>query len=232
MINTLVFVHGWASGPQIWRAQEGYFSKKYEVILPDISGAEDIKEAAGLIGAAIKDRKDFVLIGWSLGWLAVLELLNDFTLNPNGLIAVNSTAGFCDDSYPVIGPSQTHPLKMIRYFKRNPPKALESFYEVMLSEAGKSMLSGMKLKSQAYDKFIYGLYMLRDCDYRAFITTIEIPALIICGSKDKICPSEASEYMYKKIIGSRLEKLDCGHMPFLDKKDEFNSLVEDFVKGL
>lgn len=232
MVKTLVFIHGWASGPQIWQAQKEYFSKKYEVILPDIAGVKDIEKAAGLIDAEIKDRKNFVLIGWSLGWLAILELLKNFLIKPKGLIAVNSTAKFIDDGYLQAGPTLIHLLKMMRDCRRNPQKTLDNFYKSILSEAGKSMLTGIRFKNLDYDNLIYGLYMLRDCDYRDFIANIEIPTLIISGLKDKICPPEASEYARKKISGSRLKVFDCGHLPFLDKTAEFNFAIDDFIKKL
>jgi len=83
-----------------------------------------------------------------------------------------------------------------------------------------------------YDRLIYGLYILRDCDYRDFISEINIPALIIVGAKDGICPPQASEYMRSRIKHAQLKILDCGHMPFLDKANEFNTILENFVKEL
>ena len=49
MVKTLVFIHGWASTPDVWQGQRDYFAGNYEVILPDISRAEDIKEAGGIV---------------------------------------------------------------------------------------------------------------------------------------------------------------------------------------
>lgn len=232
MVNTLVFIHGWASAPEIWQRQKGYFSKNYEVISPDISAAKDIKEAAAIVNASIKDKKDFVLIGWSLGWLAVLELLKNFDLSPKGLVAVNATPKLIDDGYLGRGPTRTHLAKMIRDCKRNPKKTFEDFYKSTLTDIGKSALNAVELKSGDYDKLIYGLYILRDSDYRDFLKEIHIPTLLITGSHDTICPKEASVYMRKMIQGAQLKILDSGHIPFLEKENEFNLLIEDFIKGL
>lgn len=232
MVKSLVFIHGWASSPEIWQGQIEYFAKNYEVILPDISAAKDIKEAAGLVNVSLAIKKDFALIGWSLGWLVVLELLKNFSISPQGLVAVNSTPKLIDDGYLGAGLTKTHLAKMIRDCKRNPKKTLEDFYKSTLTDIGKTMLNTVSHKNSGYDKLIYGLYILRDCDYRDFLKAIHIPTLLITGARDTICPKEASVYMHKMIQGAQLKILDSGHVPFIEKDKEFNGLVEDFIDGL
>ena len=232
MIKTLVFIHGWASAPEIWQRQRDYFAKSYEIILPDIGLARDIQEAAGLVKGAIEGRENFILIGWSLGWLAVLEGLKSFSLKPKAVVAVNSTPKFCSDEYLGAGSTQTHLDKMIRDCKRDPKKTLEYFYKGMLTESGKNMAGSFQFKNIDYSKLIYGLYMLKDADYRDLLDTIDVPALIITGARDTICVPRVAEYMHQRIKQSELKVFDCGHLPFLDKADEFNSTIEDFIKEL
>jgi len=230
MVKTLVFIHGWASTQDVWQSQRDYFAGNYEVILPDISRAKEIKEAAEIVNVSLAIKRDFVLIGWSLGWLVVLELLKNFKISPQGIVAVNSTPKLIDDGYLGAGPTRTHLAKMIRDCKHNPEKMLDDFYKGILTDTAKDMLKGIKPKN--IDRLIYGLYILRDCDYRDFISEINIPALIIVGAKDGICPPQASEYMRSRIKHAQLKILDCGHMPFLDKDNEFNTILENFVKEL
>lgn len=232
MVKTLVFIHGWASGPEIWERQREYFAEDYEVILPDISPAKDITEAANIVNDLIKGKKDFVLIGWSLGWLAVLEGLKSFSLKPKAMVAVNSTPKFCSDEYLGAGFTQTHLNKMIRDCRRDPRKTMENFYKGMLTDNGKSIASSFQFKNIDYSKLIYGLYMLKDADYRDFIGTIDIPALIISGARDTICVPQVSEYMRQRIKQSELKVFDCGHLPFLVRCEEFNSIVDNFIKKL
>src|SRR3989339_2253719 len=232
MTKTLVFIHGWASVPEIWQRQREYFARDYEVILPDIGPAKDITGAANIINDSIKGKKDFALIGWSLGWLVVLEALKSFALKPKGVVAVNSTPKFCSDEYLGAGFTQTHLNKMIRDCKRDPQKTRENFYNGLLTESGKSMVSSFQFKNIDYSKLIYGFSMLKDADYRDFIRAIDIPALIITGARDTICVPQVSEYMRQRIKQSELKVFDCGHLPFLDKPEEFNSTIDDFIKKL
>ena len=232
MVKTLVFIHGWASTSDIWQKQKEYFSQNFEVVTPDVSGAKDINEAVHILKDSLGNKKDYVLIGWSLGWLVILDSLQSTSLKPKGLLAVNSTAKLTDDGYLGTGLTDTHLAKMIRDCKRNPQKTFEDFYGSILTDTGKNILNSARPKNIEYDKLIYGLRILRDCDYREFIKEINIPTLLITGSKDTICPQEASLYMHKMIKGSELKIFDCGHMPFLDKPGEFNAVLENFIKGL
>ena len=232
MVETIVFIHGWASAPEIWERQREYFTKDYEVILPDISPAKDITEAANIVNDSIKGNKDLVLIGWSLGWLAVLEALKSFSVRLKGVVAVNSIPKFCSHEYLKVGSTQTHLNKMIRDCKRDPQKTMENFYKGMLTDNGKSMASSFQFKNLDYNKLIYGLSMLKDADYRDFIGTIDIPTLIITGARDIICVPQVSEYMHQRIKQSELKVFDCGHLPFLDKPGEFNFAIADFMRKL
>ncbi len=232
MVKTLVFIHGWASAPEIWQRQREYFSKSYEVILPDIGPAQDITEAANIVNDLIKGKKDLVLIGWSLGWLVVLGGLKSFSLKPKAVVAVNSTPKFCSDEYLGVGSTQTHLDKMIRDCRCDPRKTMENFYKGMLTDSGKDMASSFQFKNIDYSKLIYGLSMLKDVDYRDFIRVIDIPALIITGARDTICVPQVSEYMRQRIKQSELKVFDCGHLPFLDKADEFNLAIDNFIKKL
>ena len=232
MVKTLVFIHGWASAPEIWQGQREYFAVDYEVVLPDIGQAKDIAGAADIVNDSIKGKKDLVLIGWSMGWMVILEALKSLSLKPKAVVAVNSTPKFCSDEYLETGFTQTHLNKMIRDCKRDPQKTMENFYKGLLTESGKSVASSFQFKNIDYSKLIHGLFMLKDTDYRDFIGAIDIPALIITGARDTICVPQVSEYMRQRIKQSELKVFDCGHLPFLDKAEEFNFAIADFIRKL
>jgi len=232
MVGTLVFIHGWATTPEVWAGQKEYFSGEYEVILADISAAKNIKEAADSVYGLVRDKNNFILIGWSLGWLVILELLKTFKIKPNGIISVNSTAKFVDDGYLGAGPKKAHLDKTIRDCRRDAGRAFSDFYKTILSDKGNEAFTGLNPDGIDYNNLIHGLNMLKDCDYREFIKDVRIPALFIAGEQDTICPQEASFYMQEKIQGSKLKIMECGHMPFWSNAVEFNSMVHNFLKGL
>ena len=71
--------------------------------------------------------------------------------------------------------------------------------------------------------------------YRGFDVTdhlgdITVPILIISGTHDRICLSEASEHMAAELPKAQLELFDdCGHMTMLEEHDRFNSVLETFL---
>ena len=58
----------------------------------------------------------------------------------------------------------------------------------------------------------------------------DLPTLVVWGRQDGIVPVSAAAVYHNSIPGSRLEILDnCGHMPQVEKKDEFLALVRQFL---
>jgi pimeloyl-ACP methyl ester carboxylesterase len=56
------------------------------------------------------------------------------------------------------------------------------------------------------------------------------PTLIVWGREDKIAPLECGELFAAAIPKSRLAVIDrCGHFPHLEKPDEFNRVLLDFL---
>ncbi len=62
---------------------------------------------------------------------------------------------------------------------------------------------------------------------------IDIPTLIISGKEDKSIPAEQSHFMHQKISRSILQLIDkAGHLPNLEKPEEFNRLIKDFSMSM
>src|SRR3989304_833593 len=60
---------------------------------------------------------------------------------------------------------------------------------------------------------------------------IKAPTLIIVGEEDILIPLKNSKILHEKIKGSKLVIIkDCGHVPPIEKPEEFNEVVLDFLK--
>ena len=68
------------------------------------------------------------------------------------------------------------------------------------------------------------------------VSEIHSPTLIVAGEQDILIPPRYSMILNEKIENSRLAVVnDCGHVPPIEKPDEFNTLVMSFLdenKGL
>lgn len=60
---------------------------------------------------------------------------------------------------------------------------------------------------------------------------IKSPTLLIWGKQDNVTPPFVGEKFHELIANSRLYFLDeCGHAPMMEKPEEFNSILEGFLK--
>jgi len=61
---------------------------------------------------------------------------------------------------------------------------------------------------------------------------IEVPTLIIWGEQDQILPVAHARTAAERLPDARLHILDrCGHMPNIERAEEFNQLVTAFLSG-
>lgn len=64
------------------------------------------------------------------------------------------------------------------------------------------------------------------------ISEIKAPTLIMIGEEDILIPLKYSKLLHEMIEGSRLVIMkNCGHVPPIEKPEEFNSIVLTFLKG-
>jgi 4,5:9,10-diseco-3-hydroxy-5,9,17-trioxoandrosta-1(10),2-diene-4-oate hydrolase len=68
-------------------------------------------------------------------------------------------------------------------------------------------------------------------DFYARLKKIKTPMLVIWGRQDRILPVSEGEEALKGLADVRLNIMDrAGHLPQIDKPDEFNSTVLDFLR--
>jgi pimeloyl-ACP methyl ester carboxylesterase len=61
---------------------------------------------------------------------------------------------------------------------------------------------------------------------------LKVPALIVCGTDDSLTPPKYSHHLNKAIHGSRLVLIeDAGHMVMMEKPEEVNRAIQEFVRG-
>jgi len=66
---------------------------------------------------------------------------------------------------------------------------------------------------------------------RHFLPAIPVPTLLIWGEHDAITPINSGEIYHQEIRNSRLKVInDCGHMPEMEKPEEFVDVVGEFLR--
>jgi len=68
-------------------------------------------------------------------------------------------------------------------------------------------------------------------DCRSSLEKINVPTLIVCGEKDRICPIESGQLLHKQISGSVLKVIEgTGHFMFMEKPTEVARELLSFLK--
>ncbi len=66
----------------------------------------------------------------------------------------------------------------------------------------------------------------------AEVRAVKAPTLVVWGKYDELANPAGADRLERTIPGSRKVLIDdCGHLPQLEKADEFNRLVREFLKG-
>ncbi len=77
-----------------------------------------------------------------------------------------------------------------------------------------------------------GLNIIRRSSIRRELKQLNIPTLIVWGSRDRVVPLEHGAFMAKHIPGARLAIIrGAGHMPFYEKPRECSRLILSFLQS-
>ena len=87
----------------------------------------------------------------------------------------------------------------------------------------------MEINREMAARLLWEPYM-RSHTLRALLRGIATPTRLVWGREDKIIPLNACHLYQKAIKGAQAKVLDeCGHMPEMEKPEEFVRTVLDFL---
>lgn len=179
----------------------------------------------------------YILAGWSLGGLRILDAIGSGTLKPAALILISSTARFCADEAYEHGIQRAGLRTMIAGVRKQREKALERFYhdarKPETAHAHDLMTRIRQSGSFPTDKLIRGLQWLDELDARSCVQSMKIPTLILHGKQDAIIPYEAAEWLHGAMTGSVLHiHPDEGHELFINQPDWISARMNEFLQTL
>jgi pimeloyl-ACP methyl ester esterase len=190
--------------------------------------------AEGLSGA--------LLLGWSLGGqvaLAALAAHPALRARLAGLVLLGATPRFTEGAdWPHGQPARAVEGLRLRV-RRAPQKALARFLDDCfapgeLDEAGRARLAGLRAAPPPDQAAaVAGLDVLASADLRAALPALDLPALVLHGEADAICPPGAGRALAAALPRARLRTFPgLGHAPHLSRPDEVAAAVAAFAGGL
>jgi len=247
----LLFLHGWAMSSRVWHYQIERFAREYQVITLDLRGhgrSGSLKDECTLISLT-RDISDFIggvrlenltLVGWSLAVSLIVRLCHSHRLPVDSVVLVDGTPCFVSrEDFPHGLPSP-QVKKMLKRIDANFPRALEEFHNLLLSpEDGERENRDTIWDLLTNERYLPKRGTARDLlvslaeeDVRSEITAITIPALLMHGDQDKICPVGASRYMQERLGCAETAVFPgAGHAPFLTQAEDFNQRLTSFLRS-
>jgi len=236
----LVLVHGFLGSSDMWRLQLNFFKNNFRVIAPALPGfgkSNKINSCDSIECMAIaildllekKEIKNFNLLGHSMGGMIAQEIakiagekilkLICYGTGPRGNIPGRfETIDVSREKLKTNGLDNTaHRIAKTWFIEEDKSK-----YFYLCEEAGK------QTSLEAADN---GLVAMKNWSGIENLKNIKNETLIIWGDQDKAYNLNQVETLKENIINSDLRIVDgCSHNVHLEKPDEFNTIVSEFLK--
>jgi len=230
----LIFLHGVGSDKSVWHHQLEHFGSERRAIAFDYPGYgdSDVIEAAtrGEFAQAIIAAFDALAVGrahvcgLSLGGIIAMEM---YALEPDRCASL-----ILADTFAV------HPDGQAIYERgvaaSNDLRAMaEARVDVLLAQPADPAVRSEVVETMArIDPAAYrmGAEAVWLADQRERAAAIRVPTLVVCGSEDKVTPPALSRELAALIPSARYAEIEgAGHLSNLEKPDEFNRLLDDFI---
>jgi len=243
----LALVHGWGLHSGCWDGVAARLGHDRNIAAPDLPGHGDRVELpqpydldAVAADLAARVTAPAIWIGWSLGAMAVMTLAQKFPQQVQALVLVGATPRFVAD------PGWPHGLPAAEFdgfsaaLAKDYEATLHRFLSLQVTRDDQGRATLRELRTQMRRRqaprlaaLAGGLDILQRADLRALAARITVPTLLIHGSRDRLVPATASEYLARNIAGSRREVIaGAGHAPMLSHPDRFDSVLREFLDAV
>jgi pimeloyl-ACP methyl ester carboxylesterase len=239
----VVLLHGLGSRKEDWLPVVGPLSQKYRLLVPDQIGFGHSDKP--LMDYRIQTYVDFLdeflrdlkvekasLVGESLGgWISALyaaEITGGAHIVPVEKLVLVDAAGLNQEKPvpPVLNPSTLAAMRGLMeavFYDTSwlTEDALRKIFADKLSVHDgytvRSILTSPSLASERLD---------------SRLGEIHVPTLVVWGKQDNLLPIASGERYAAGIPGARMTSFEkCGHVPPIEKTDEFVSAVTAFLSG-
>ena len=236
----LVLVHGFLGSTEMWRPQIKYFKKNFRVLAPALPGfgksgkivsCDSIRCMAKSILNSLKNKEieKFNLIGHSMGGMIVQEITK---LAGDQILKL-----VCYGTGPIGNiPGRFETIDETRKkLKHNGLKVtanrIAKTWFVEKNKAKFFYLCKNAAEETTLEAADNGLLAMKNWNGTNNLKNIRNKTLIVWGEHDKAYNYKQVENLKKNIQNSSLEIIkDCSHNAHLEKPDEFNVLINNFLE--
>jgi pimeloyl-ACP methyl ester carboxylesterase len=225
----LFFIHGAGGTHRVWEPHIEFFKDAVAIDLPGHEvgvGKRTIDDYVEEVKRFCDERgvKNIVMVGHSMGGAIAQKFALDHPEYLRAIVLVCT------------GAKLRVTTVIFDKIERNYDEAVELIMELSFSDKArreiKEKAAGEMKKISA--EVTYGDFEACDrFNVMDKLKEIKVPALIVAALEDRLTPLKYSEYLKNNISNSKLETIaDAGHMVMLEKPEEFNEKLGNFVKEL
>ena len=254
--SVVLFIHGLLGSHRNWSHLVDTLNADYRVLAPDLFGhgasAKPMGDySLGAHAATLRDLLDqlgidrVTLVGHSLGGGIAMQFCYLFPERVERLVLVSS-GGLGRSVSPLLRSATLPGAEWVL------PLLASSWVRARAEAVGRTLARvGWRASSDVTEAW-HGFTSLADADSRrAFLATtrsvidpggqsvsahkhlpmaIEIPTLVVWGTRDRMIPTWHATTAHQAIAGSRVELFEgAGHFPHLDEPERFAELLRDFI---
>lgn len=242
---TIVLIHGWSLSSIYWAPQIAFLSKRFRVVAYDwrgmgcSTGGEEayhfqslVEEAKIVIDTLCGDTKP-ILIGHSLGGNIILQLAIERPEQARALVVVDSPLPHrIKETLQTLlfsKVSERTSLKLITRF------AIKSFWGWEFALTHPEVMKGWRTQFEANSvtSLINSLVAWsKRPNPIPNLDRIKQKALLVAGSKDRIAGKDMKTLHQAFPTADWYEIQNAAHMSFVEKPEEFNNVLDEFLKQL
>jgi len=236
----LVLVHGFLGSSEMWTPQIKFFNDNFRVIAPALPGfgnSNDMNSCNSIecMARAIlnflekKEIKNFNLLGHSMGGMIVQEMAKIAGEKILKLICYGTgPRGNIPGRFETIDESRK---KLKNNGLKDTAYRIAKTWFIEEEKAKYFYLCEKAGKQTSIEAADNGLVAMKNWDGVKNLKNIENETLIIWGDQDKVYNFNQVECLSDNIPNSELKIIKgCSHNAHLEKPDEFNRVVWEFLK--
>ena len=234
----IVFLHGVGSDKSVWHPQLAYFGRKRRTIAFDYPGYGDSDPAPE--GTTRDDYADAIISGMhQLG----IDRAHICGLSLGGVVAIavhHADAKRCA-SLIIADSFAVHPEGRAIYERslagsEDLPTMAQARVDVLIAQpADPQVRREVVATMSAIDPaaFRIGAEAVWLADQRDRAQDIDVPTLILVGAQDLVTPTDLSNELVDLVPDAQMQVIaGAGHLTNLEKPDQFNRIVEQFIEEL
>ncbi|MBB6250879.1 alpha/beta fold hydrolase [Nitrospirillum iridis] len=246
----LVLLHGWATHGGFFEPQLVGLTTAFRILAPDLPGhggspaaRPTVQAQADAVRALLArlDRRDAVLVGWSMGamvaWRALLDGAADRVA---GLVVVDMSPRLCNDAdwpWGLRGAVQARAPQAARMLATDwatfAPRIARRIFAAGNPHAGLRRWAEEQVAACDAEAMASLWLDLLTQDFRSDLATLRLPTLVLRGALSQLYPAGTADWLTATLPQARqVIFADSGHAPHLEEPRRFNEIITGFAAGL